>query len=108
MQQFAVTGDLGQRVANANLIAPQLADTPRSDAPDLQTPLVSLAQQDSVTADAPPTAIQATLVQAAALRLNELAEAAKPDPAKLITRLSAEAELLRAAKAAGLADTPPA
>jgi phospholipase C len=113
MEQFGITGDLGQRVAKANLIALQFADTPRSDLPSLATPLIQdlaqdIARDNAPANDAPPTAIQSSLVQAAALRLSELGNGATAAPENLTTRLSAEAELLRTAKAAGLADTPPA
>ena len=66
--------------------------------PDLTTPV---APTDTVERDAPLTAIQATLVRTAALRLSELNAAAMPALDKLTTRLSSEAELQRAANALG-------
>ncbi len=105
MQQFGVTGDLGQRVANANLITPQLASPPRADVPAFPNPVIE-DEAVAVTVDAPPTAIQSTLIQAAALRLSQLG-GATPDPAKLAMRLTAEAELLRLAKSVGLGNPQP-
>ena len=97
MEQFGVTGDLGQRVANANPIAPLFAEVPRSDVPDLTTPV---APDQQVVGDAPLTGIQTTMVQAAALRLNQMSNAAGgAAPERLKTRLSSEAELRRAASA---------
>jgi phospholipase C len=104
MEQFGVSGDLGQRVANANPIVPPFADGPRSDVPDLTTPV---APNDTVEGDAPFHAVQAMLVRAAALRLSELNPAATPEPDELTTRLSSEAELQRAATAAGMGEPLP-
>jgi phospholipase C len=104
MQQFGVTGDLGQRVANANLIQPQFAGAPRTDVPDFPTPV---APDDTPAVNAPPTAIQSTLIQAAALRLSELGRGATADPAKLAMRLTAEAELQRLARSVDLEDPQP-
>lgn len=77
---------------------------PGSDVPDLTT---RVAPNDTVEGDAPLTAIQATLVRAAALRLSELNQTAMPRPDKLTKRLSSEAELQRAAKAAGMGESLP-
>jgi len=108
MQQFGITGSLGQRTGNANFILPPFAGAPRTDVPDFPTPV---APENSAVADAPLTGIQSSIVQGAALRLRELsrtpAPAAAADQAKLTTRLSAEAELLRIAQSAGLEDVQP-
>jgi phospholipase C len=100
MEQFGVTGDLGQRVANANLLAPTFADAVRTDAPDLSTLVVA---EELVTRDGPLNGFQASMVHAAARQLSALNPATSiADPAKLQTRLSAERELTRLAKEAGL------
>jgi phospholipase C len=98
MQQFGVNGDLGQRTANANPIAPPFASGLRSDVPNLSKPAVV---ETPITEDNPHTHIQSTLVQAAALRLVELG-AEPPNPSQMETRLASEAELQRIATAAGL------
>lgn len=110
MERFGVSGDLGRRVARANLIVPRFAKEPRSDVPDLSVPAVvdydmpRAVARDTPAPDLPVTQIQASLVNAAARRLSELKPGADVtvDDAKLNSRLSSEAELHSVAGAAGL------